>query len=146
MEAKEDPEGDGEDMGTGVTIMDKEYRERLEGEENVPVPRRLYIQKQDLDRLGYTVGCPGCVSVIRGGARQQHTEGCRRSLESELSGTSRAVGAEKRRREILDRASERDERRRELRQKKESGRMEGGRWWERRCWRRKEWWRGVRGW
>ena len=71
---RDDPEGDGEDMGIGVTIMDREYRERVEREEHLPVPRRVYIQKQDLDRLGYTVGCPGCVSVIRGVGRGSSTQ------------------------------------------------------------------------
>ena len=53
-------------MGTGVRVMDQEYRERLGGEEHVPVPRRMYIQRSDLDRLGYIVRCPVCVSIIRG--------------------------------------------------------------------------------
>ena len=85
---------DGEGMRTDVRVMDSEYRERLEAEaeDREPVPRRAYIHKRDLEKFGYTVGCPGCVSVVRGGARQAHTEKCRRRLEEELKGDREGQG------------------------------------------------------
>ena len=43
---KERP-GDGEEMKTEVTIMDKEYRERTRVEEHEAVPRKVYISKDD---------------------------------------------------------------------------------------------------
>eukprot|EP00974_Lingulodinium_polyedra_P044061 4229197-Lingulodinium_polyedra.AAC.1 len=59
----EDDGGDGEDLRGGVRIMDKEYRERMEEkDEHVPVPRRIHIRQQDLEKFGYSVRCPGCVS------------------------------------------------------------------------------------
>ena len=119
----EEEEGDGEGMRTDVRVMDKDYRERLEGEERaMPVPRRVYISKADLDRWGYTVGCPGCVSIIRRTARQGHTEACRKRMESELEETEKARGAERRQREFLDEAMRRDARR------KEGGRGRGEEW------------------
>ena len=118
-----DEEGDGERMETGVKVMDKEYRERVVEEDHTPVPRRLYIQKADLEKVGYTAGCPGCISMLRGTARQAHSEGCRRRVEVELSGTSRAAGAERRRREFLDRAAAREE---ELERRRRKRRSSGG--------------------
>ena len=77
---KERP-GDGEEMKTEVTIMDKEYRERTRVEEHEAVPRKVYISKDDLEAHGYTVGCAGCMSVLRGTTRQAHTESCRKRME-----------------------------------------------------------------
>ncbi len=64
--------------------MDKEYRERTRGEEHEAVPRKVYISKDDLETHGYTVGCPGCKSVLRGTTRQAHTESCRNRVEEGL--------------------------------------------------------------
>ena len=138
----EEEEGDGEGMRTDVRVMDKDYRERLEGEERaMPVPRRVYISKADLDRWGYTVGCPGCVSIIRRTARQGHTEACRKRMESELGETEKARGAERRQREFLDEAMRRDAKRKEGGRKRSKGRSWGsgspGGGGATRCWRRR---------
>ena len=66
------------------------------------VPRRLYIKKEDLDKLGYSAGSPGCRSVLRGGARQAHTEACRKRLEAELEGTERAERSKRKGHEFLE--------------------------------------------
>jgi hypothetical protein len=87
---------DGEDLKLEVTIMDKDYRERIREEAGrETVPRRMFIRKEDVEEHGYTVRCPGCVSILRGTARQEHTEVCRRRLEKELGGTDRAKQARK---------------------------------------------------
>ena len=117
---------DGEGMETDVRVMDSEYRERLEAKGQEPVPRRAYIHKRDLERIGYIVGCPGCVSVVRGGARQAHTERCRRRVEEELKGTDRMRAAEKRRREFLDRAGRWEDMKSEWRRRKRSEREAEG--------------------
>ena len=95
-------EGDGEDLKNEVTIMDKEYRERAKMEESEPVPRKVYISKDDLEVHGYTVGCPGCKSALRGMTKQAHTEGCRKRLEKELEGTEKATRAKKKVGEYVD--------------------------------------------
>ena len=60
-------EQDGEGLKLEVTIMNKDCRERVRGEaEGEAVPRRMFIRKQDVDEHGYTVRCPGCVSILRG--------------------------------------------------------------------------------
>ncbi len=88
--------GDGEEMKTEVTIMDKEYRERTRVEEHEAVPRKVYISKDDFETHGYAAGCPGCKSVLRGTTRQAHNEACRKRVEKELEGTEKAQRAKKR--------------------------------------------------
>ena len=46
--------------------------------------KRAKIFKDDLIRLGYTVGCQGCRAAIRGNTAQSHTEECRKRIETEL--------------------------------------------------------------
>ena len=89
-------EVDGEDLKLKVTVMDKDYRERVreEAAEEV-VPRRMFIRKQDVEEHGYTIRCPGCVSILRGTARQEPTAECRRRMEKELGMTERANRAKK---------------------------------------------------
>ena len=82
---------DGEDLKLEVTVMDKDYREGMLGEVvEEAVPRRMFIRKQDVEEHGYTVRCPGCVSILRGTARQEHSTECRRRLERELGMTEMA--------------------------------------------------------
>ena len=71
----QDPSIDGEDMKMMVTVMDKEYRERVMAEAQIleKAPRRFNITKQDLEKHGYTKGCPSCSAVLRKVARQSHT-------------------------------------------------------------------------
>ena len=46
--------GDLEDLGGGVRVMDKEYRERIRQDENAheAVPRSVFITKDDLEENG----------------------------------------------------------------------------------------------
>ena len=73
------------------------------------VPRRMFIRKQDVEEHGYTVRCPGCVSILRGTARQEHTRKCRRRLEKELGMTERAKKAKKKVDEYVEKKMEDDE-------------------------------------
>ena len=65
---------DGERLKREVVMMDKDYKEKLEMEEHVPVPKRVYISREDLEMFGFTAKCPGCMSLLKGAARQAHTE------------------------------------------------------------------------
>ena len=66
FETDKDEKTDGEDMKLNVTTMDKEYQERLweDGENHERVPRRVYLQKADSEKFGYTSRCPGCISIL----------------------------------------------------------------------------------
>ena len=118
-------EGDGEELKNEVTIMDKDYRERTREEEHEAVPRKVYISKDDLEIHGYTVGCPGCESVLRGTTRQGHTEGCRRRVEKELEGTEKAMRAKKKVNEYVDKKMTEDEEARRVRSEAQKMKMDG---------------------
>ena len=75
-------EVDGDDLKLEVTVMDKDYRERMREEAaDEAVPRRMFIRVLDVDEHGYALRCPGCVTILRGTARQEHSADCRRGLE-----------------------------------------------------------------
>ena len=63
--SEEDQNADGEGMRLDVTVMDKEYREGIARPEHEAIPRAVYIRKEDLEEFGYTVGCPGCQSILK---------------------------------------------------------------------------------
>ena len=59
---------------------------------HIKVPRRMYILKPDLDKHGYTQGCPACLKT-KVGARTpgaQHTDPCRLRLEAAVASTNPA--------------------------------------------------------
>jgi hypothetical protein len=101
---------DGVDLKLEVTVMDKDHREQMRGEAvEEAVPRRMFIRKQDVEEHGYTVRCPGCVSILKGTARQEHSTECRRRLERELGMTERAKRAKKKVGEYVEKKMEDDE-------------------------------------
>ena len=111
---EDDPKMNGERLKSEeseVVTMDKEYREKLEAEEHVPVPKRVYISRENLEEFGFTAMCPGCMSLLRGTARKAHTENCRRRIEDELKGTAKADAATRRMKEYQDRAAAKGARR-----------------------------------
>ena len=57
--------GDGEELKTEVTIMDKQCKKRARLAEYEKIPRKVYISKEDFEVHGYTEGCPGCKSVLK---------------------------------------------------------------------------------
>ena len=66
-----------------------------------PVLRRAKLNPGDFTRHGYTVGCPGCEQLqLASPVRKNHTEACRKRMETELSKTSEGQ-------ERLDQAKER---------------------------------------
>ena len=99
----DDKEADGEDLRAEVRIMDKEYQERIEEEPaSIPVPKRVYIGREDLEKFGYTVNCRGCIAILKGTGRQAHSEACRKRMETELKGTTKGKAVEKRINDYLE--------------------------------------------
>ena len=45
---EDDPKMDGERLKSEVIVMDKDYKEKLEAEEHVPVPKRVYLSRENL--------------------------------------------------------------------------------------------------
>ncbi len=106
---KERP-GDGEEMKTEVTIMDKEYRERTRVEEHEAVPRKVYISKDDFGNARVHGGMPR----MQVGAEGDDETGAHRTLQDE--GGKRSWRGRRRRRE----------------QRREWGNMWSRRWWKKR--------------
>ncbi len=49
------------------------------------VPRRSYIRSQDLEKYGYTKGCPGCAPLRDGrSTTAEHSPACRRRIEEAM--------------------------------------------------------------
>ena len=69
-----------------VVMMDKDYKEKQEMEEHVPL---------------------GCMWLLKGAPRQAHTEDCRWRFEEELRGTAKAEAAQRPAKEYQDKAAER---------------------------------------
>ena len=50
-------------------------------------PRQLYIRKAELDKYGYTPGCPRCEDTRAGKkTASTHTEACRKKIEAAVAG------------------------------------------------------------
>ncbi len=48
------------------------------------MPRRHRITKRDLEKFGFTVGCPDCRAANRGSTAVGHTEECRKRIMEEV--------------------------------------------------------------
>ena len=59
--SEDDPRRDGEHIKSEVIVMNEEYKEKLEAEEHVLVPKRVYISRENLKEFGFTASCPGCI-------------------------------------------------------------------------------------
>ena len=72
---EDDEKMDGERLEGEVVLMDNDFRDKLKMEEHVSVPKRAYISREDIGTFGFTARCLGCLSILKGTARQAHTEG-----------------------------------------------------------------------
>ena len=52
------------------------------------LPSKMYIQKSDLDKYGYTETCKGCRAQQSGLKPQAHSEACRQQIEQNVRGDS----------------------------------------------------------
>ena len=82
-------------------------------------PRRMYLQRQDFERFGYTVGCPGCVAILKGGAAVGHNEDCRKRMEDMMRGTDRSKKAGRKIDEYVEKAIKKDSEDREKKKRKQ---------------------------
>ena len=71
----------------------------------------MYITREDLEVLEFTTRCLGCWSLLKGTARQAHTENCRKRNEEGLRGTVKAEAAQGRVKEQQDKAAKRETKR-----------------------------------
>ena len=71
---QDDAKMNGERLTGGVVMMDKDSFEKLTMEDHVPVPKRVRITREDLEVFGFTARCLGCMSLLKGTARQARTQ------------------------------------------------------------------------
>ena len=50
------------------------------------VPRRMRFDDDDLNKYGFTIGCPGCNAKNRGNIGANHSEECRQIIEEKMRG------------------------------------------------------------
>ena len=62
-------------------------KEKLDMEERVPVPKRVCLSREDLVIFGFIASFLGCLPLLKGAARQAHTENRRKRIEGELRAT-----------------------------------------------------------
>ena len=74
---------------------DEMEAERDQVEQEV-IPRNYYIKTKELQEHGFTAKCPGCISILRGKARQAHSAECRKRMEEILKNTERYKRADER--------------------------------------------------
>ena len=118
---KGDKKDEGQPEPEGVKMSEAEAAKETECKE--AIPRSLYIRANDLREHGYTSGCPGCTSIIRGRVRQGHSKACPERIEKILKDTDRHRAAEERvNRYCAERLQEQEE---EQRKKKSKSEHEG---------------------
>ena len=100
---EDDLEMDGEKLKGGSRDDGQRLQDKLEREEHLLVPKRVYITREMLEELGFSARCPGCMSLLRRTAGQAHTEKCRKRMEAELKGTAKAEAAKRRMKEYTER-------------------------------------------
>ena len=66
----------------------------------------MYITREDLEVFGFATKCLRFMSLLKGTARQAHTENCRRRIEEEMRGIVKAAAAQRRVKDFQDKAVE----------------------------------------
>lgn len=102
--SEDDPEQDG--LMASSVRMEVEAQRHEPSAETVPIPRRVHLTKEDFAEFGYTSKCQGCKSLLRGTARQGHTEQCRKRMEDNVKHEPKFKNAKKREHEFLAKALE----------------------------------------
>ena len=62
-----------------LPMLEEEITKSIQAREEY-MPRRFRIRKEDVERYGSTIGCPGCRAVTRGLVAVGHTEACRKRM------------------------------------------------------------------
>ena len=123
---EDDPKMDGERFKSEVIVMGKEYKKSWRQKSMSRSRRECTFHVKNWGNFGFTARCPGCMSLLRGTARQAQTENCRRRIEEELRGTAKAHAATRHMEEYRDRAAEKGTERTKADQEEERQQREHG--------------------
>ena len=106
--SEEDPKMDGEKLETiELPKMDPQVIEDTRSFVDAE-PRTFGIKRSDFEHHGYTRGCAGCKAILRGTARQKHSDGCRRRMEDAMRDDDRVRRAKTRRDDFVAKVLERE--------------------------------------
>ena len=90
---------DGEEGTTPAVDIGMEMPEvdipKAPKEDKGPVPRRLYIRVEDIERHGPISNCKGCVVTLRGEGGVPHSDTCRKRLTEEIEKSDEGAGAKR---------------------------------------------------
>jgi hypothetical protein len=76
----------------------------------------MMIRREDLETRGYSANCLGCKAILRGTARQGHSENCRKRLEEALKDDPRVKLQRLKEKEYVHKRLEEQERKRSRRE------------------------------
>ena len=57
------------------------------------IVRNFYISATDLEEYGFSSGCQGCLSILRGKTRQAHSVACRKTFEGIMTDSETVMRA-----------------------------------------------------
>ena len=110
--SEEDKNADGEALRREVPEAVKMAPEEEKEEEEIVVPRNIYLRKSDFEAHGYSRDCKGCRAVLRGAARTPHSAECRKRMMAAMAGDERVKRAEDRMNEFLEKTLEKEDKER----------------------------------
>ena len=110
-------------FAVAVRMRDEELEAEKKVETQDAVPRNFFITVKDLQEHGYSSGCPGCLSILRGKGRQGHSAACRKRFEDIFGKSGKVKRASERYAEYLAKTLEKDDEERKAKKarKNESG-------------------------
>ena len=93
----EDPNPDGEQMEViSVGPGEVEDEAKTKDDDDITVPRRWKISKQDLLTHGFSAKCAGCKAILARRPAQNHSEDCRKRMKYALGDDPRFREADRR--------------------------------------------------
>ena len=110
--SEEDKNADGEALRMEVPEAVRMAPEEEKEEEELVVPRNVYLKKSDFETHGYSKDCKGCRAVLRGAARTPHSAECRKRMMEAMAGDGRIKRAEDRINEFLSKTLEKEDKKR----------------------------------
>ena len=120
-EADKNADGEALKLEVPEAVRMAPEEERAEEEELV-VPRNVYLKKADFEVHGYSKDCKGCKSVLRGTARMPHSAECRKRMMEAMAGDERIQRAEDRINEFFCKSLEKEDRKRKEKEDNEKKR------------------------
>ncbi len=73
------------DIAAALKMQDDELEVEKQAPGEEVMPRNFYTSAKNLEDHGFSSGCQGCLSILRGRTRQAHSAACRKRFEGILA-------------------------------------------------------------